>query len=238
MQTPGPRQLIDDDCLEHGGSHKAGHEESSTTASRETRTSVGWGAGARSTGGRSGSRGGGINSARRSTSWGGGERSSDTEARFICVGNAGSEGGKGLGASCWGVNGTVHASLAMGLPGAEEPDGVCGLGHFECENANLTRGSIVGHEWGSESILLGDGVELLGARVGKGALGDGMVSTVELKVDHITNSGGNYLWVKDQSRGTCGIGTNNYGDICTEDGEDTSESGDGGSGELHFWILY
>jgi len=126
----------------------------------------------------------------------------------------------------------------MWLSGAEEPDGVCGLGHFERENADLTRGSIVRHEWGSEAILLGDGVELLGARVGEGALGDGVVSTVELKVDHITDSGGNYLWVKDQSWGTCGIGTNNYGDICTEDGEDTSESGDGGSGELHFWILY
>jgi hypothetical protein len=45
------------------------------------------------------------------------------------------------------------------------------------------------------------------------------------------------LWVKDQCGGTSGIGTNNYGDIGTEDGEDTSESGDGGGGELHFWVL-
>jgi len=67
-------------------------------------------------------------------------------------------------------------------PGAEEPNGVCGLGHLEGEDADLARGGIVGHEWRSEAILLGDGVELLSAGVGKGALGDGVVTTVELKV--------------------------------------------------------
>lgn len=112
------------------------------------------------------------------------------------------------------------------------------MGHFKRENADLTGGSIEGHEWGSEPVLLGDGVELLGARVGEGALGNGVVSTMELKVDHIANSGGNYLWIKDQCGGTRGIGTNDYGDIGTKDGQDTSKSGDGGSGKLHFWMLY
>lgn len=51
------------------------------------------------------------------------------------------------------------------FPGAEEPDGVRGLSHFEGENADLTRGSIKRHEWGREAILLGDSVKLLGARV-------------------------------------------------------------------------
>jgi len=51
------------------------------------------------------------------------------------------------------------------LPGTEEPDGAIGLGYFERENANLTGGSVVWHEWGGEAILLGNGVELLGAGV-------------------------------------------------------------------------
>jgi len=127
--------------------------------------------------------------------------------------------------------------VAVRFPGAEEPDGVCGLSHFECENTNLTRGSIEWHEWGTEAILLGDSVELLCARVGKGTLGDGVVATVELIVDYITNISGNYLWVEDQCSSTVCICTNNYSDICTEDGEDTSKSGDDGSGKLHFWIL-
>jgi len=127
--------------------------------------------------------------------------------------------------------------VAVRFPGAEEPDGVCGLSYFEGENANLTGGSIERHEWGTETILLSDSVKLLGARVGKGALGNSVVATVELKVDYITNVGGNYLWVKDQCGGTICIGTNNYGDICTEGREDTSKRGDDGSGELHFWIL-
>jgi len=43
------------------------------------------------------------------------------------------------------------------------------------------------------------------------------------------------LRVEDETGGTRCISTYNYGDVCTEDGEYTSESGEGGSGELHIW---
>jgi hypothetical protein len=92
--------------------------------------------------------------------------------------------------------------MAMRFPGTEEPDWAGGLGNLEGEDANLSTSGIIGHEWRSEAVLLCHSVELLCAWVGKGALGDGVVATMELKVDEITNTCGNHLRVKDETSGT------------------------------------
>lgn len=167
--------------LEHERSNEAGDEEGCTSPCGDDSGAVGGRGGRACARGTAGGRGGGTSADGRAAS-GGCEGCGDTKARLVSVGDASGKGGKGLLASGWGVDGTVHASLAVGLPGAEEPDGVGGLGYLEGEDADLARGGIVGHEWRSEAVLLGDGVELLRARVGKRALGDGVVTTVELEV--------------------------------------------------------
>lgn len=126
--------------------------------------------------------------------------------------------------------------MAVRLPSAEEPDWGCGLGNLKGEDTNLTAGGIIRHERRGEAVLLCDSVELLCAWVGKGALGNGMVATTELEIDHITDGGGDYLRVKDESSGTVGFGTDSDGDISGESGNNTSENGDSSSSELHVWI--
>jgi len=168
--------------LEHKRGGKASHKEGDTTTSRDASGTVGGGGTTGARRGRSSGRDRGATAGGGRVAGGRCEGSDDTETGLFSVGDAGGEGSKGLGASGGWVDGTVHAALAMRLPGAEEPDGVCGLGHLEGEDADLARGSVVRHEWRSEAILVGDGVELLGARGSKGALGDGVVTSVELEV--------------------------------------------------------
>lgn len=123
--------------------------------------------------------------------------------------------------------------MAVRFPSAEEPDGASGLGYLESEDTNLAAGGIIGHEWRCEAILLCHSVKLLCAWFGKGALGDGVVATVELKVDEITDGGSDHLGIKDESRGTSLVRSDDDSDISGESGDNTSEGGDGCSGELH-----
>jgi len=123
--------------------------------------------------------------------------------------------------------------VAVRCPGAEEPDWAGGLGYFESEDTNLTASSVKGHEWRCEAVLLCHSVELLCAWVGKGALGDGVVASVELKVDQITNGCGDDLRSKGESSGTSLVGSDNDGDISGKSGDNTSEGGDGSGSELH-----
>lgn len=121
----------------------------------------------------------------------------------------------------------------MRLPCAEEPDGAGCLGHLESEDTDLTASSVVGHEWRSEAILLCDGVELLGAGVGKGALGNGVVTTSELKVDEIANCSGDNLRVEDESSSTGLVCTDGDSDVGGESGDDSTEGGKSSSDKLH-----
>jgi len=122
----------------------------------------------------------------------------------------------------------------MRLSGAEEPDGVGGLGHFEGEDTNLSSGGIERHEWRAEAVCLGNGVELLGARVGEGALGNGMVTTSELEIDKIANGSGDDLRVENQSRSAVLTRSDGDGDVSSESrGHGGGEDSKGSSGELH-----
>lgn len=121
----------------------------------------------------------------------------------------------------------------MGLASAEEPDGVRGLGDLEGEDTDLTARGVVGHERRGETVLLGDCVELLCARVGKRALGHSVVTTSELKVDKITNIGLDDLWVEDECWSTRGVGAHDNGDVLRKGGGNGSKSGDEGGRELH-----
>ena len=85
--------------------------------------------------------------------------------RFIGGGDSGGKVGKRLSGRCGRVDGTIHASFAVRLASAEEPDGAGGLGDLQSEDTNLAASCAEGHERRSEAVLLGDGVELLCARV-------------------------------------------------------------------------
>jgi len=148
-------------------------------------------------------------------------------------GYASGESSKSLRASGRRVNGAVHSTVAVRLPGAEEPDWAGCLGHLESKDTNLTASSVKWHKRRGEAILLCDGIELLCAWVGKGALGNGMVATAELKVDEIANSGGDNLRIKDETSGTVLACTDSDRDVGGEGGDDGTEDGESSSGKLH-----
>lgn len=169
--------------LEHNGGSETRQGDSNTSANGDARGTIGCGACGSGAGSSSRDRGR-VCSASTGGCIGGGrsEWSGNTESRLVRVRDASSEGSKGLCSSGRWVDSSIHATFAVRLPGAEEPDGVGGLGYFEGENTDLTSGGIERHEWRSEAILLGNGVELLSARGGKRALGNRVVASVELEV--------------------------------------------------------
>jgi hypothetical protein len=132
-----------------------------------------------------------------------------------------------------GVDGTVHATLAMWWATAEEPDGSGGLGYFEGVDTDLSGSGIKRNEWRGEAILLRNGVELLCARNSERALGNGVVSTAELEVDQVTDLGGHDLREKEESFFTSLVLTNLDGDVGGGGGGSEGGDGGGGCGELH-----
>lgn len=123
--------------------------------------------------------------------------------------------------------------MAVRFPGTEEPYWAGGLGYFESEDSDLSGGRVEGHERRRETVLLRDSIELLCTRVGKGTLGDGVVATMELKVDKIANVCGNHLRIKDERSRACLVRSNNNCNVRGEGRDDTNESSEGGSSELH-----
>lgn len=225
-------------ALKHHAGDDTGNDKSNTRSSRDARGTAGRGGRRGRWRGASGSSSLGVTDGRaRSAASGGGEGSSDTISRLISVGNAGSEGRKGPFASSGGVDGTVHTALAVRFPGTEEPDGVGRLGNLEGEDTDLAGGSIVWHKARVEAVSLGDGVELLGAGVGKAALSDGVVTTAELKVDKVTNGSVDDLWVEDETCSTSAVDTDGDSDVGGKGGDGTSESGESSSSELHVWYF-
>lgn len=162
-----------------------------------------------------------------------GEGGGGTECRIIRAGNKGSEGSEGLVASGGGVDGTEHAQFAVAGMGAEEPDRSGGLGYFKGEDTNLSGGGIERHKWRGEAILLGNGVELLSARVGEGALGNGMVTSSELVIDKVANVSGDDLGIEDRSHCAVLTHSDEYGDVSGESRDSSGQGSKSSSGELH-----
>jgi len=123
--------------------------------------------------------------------------------------------------------------VAVRFPGTEEPDWAGGLGYFEGEDSDLSGGRVEGHERRRETVALCDSIELLSTRVGKGTLGDGVVATVELKVDKISDVCSDNLRIKDERSRACLVRSDNNRNVRSEGRDDTNESSEDGSSELH-----
>jgi len=166
---------------------------------------------------------------------GGSERNSDPKTGFVGGLHVGSKLLEGLVPSGRGVDGTVHAALAVRGAATEEPDGGVGLGDLQRVHTNLARGSVEGYEARIEPILLGGGIKLPCARVGEATLGDGMVTTAELEVDDVTLLCSNLLRVEFETGCTILGSTNKDSDVGGRDKGrgDGGDGGDNSSGELH-----
>jgi len=123
--------------------------------------------------------------------------------------------------------------VAVRFPGTEEPDWAGGLGYFEGEDSDLSGGRVEGHERRRETVALCDSIELLSTRVGKGALGDGVVATVKFEVNKIPYVRSYYLWIKYERGGPGRIRSDNNRNVRSEGRDDTNESSEDGSSELH-----
>jgi len=173
--------------------------------------------------------------ARAWASIGGSERNGNIETRFVGSLDVGSKALKGLVTGGRGVDGPVHAALAVRDATTEEPDGGRWVDNLQRVYTDLARGVHEGKEAGVKALLIGGSIELPCTWVGKAALGNSVVTTSELEVDDVSLVRGNLRRIKPETNCAVLASTDEDGDVGGRD-EGRRESGNGehkGSGELH-----